>query len=163
MTAPTETLEQRPEQTPELPDRVDGRPFISIVIPCLNEAASIERCVTEAWAVLDGNGLPGEVIVADNGSTDGSAELAEHAGARVVHERRRGYGSAYLAGFDAARGDYIVMADADLTYDFADIPRFVASSTAAPSSSWATEWTTSSPGRCRGTTATSATPCSPGC
>ena len=126
MTAPTETLEQRPEQTPELPDRVDGGPFISIVIPCLNEAASIERCVTEAWAVLDGNGFPGEVIVADNGSTDGSAELAERAGARVVHERRRGYGSAYLAGFDAARGDYIVMADADLTYDFADIPRFIA-------------------------------------
>ena len=126
MTAPTETLEQRPEQTPELPDRVDGGPFISIVIPCLNEAASIERCVTEAWAVLHGNGFPGEVIVADNGSTDGSAELAERAGARVIHERRRGYGSAYLAGFDAARGDYIVMADADLTYDFADIPRFIA-------------------------------------
>jgi glycosyltransferase involved in cell wall biosynthesis len=127
MTAPTETLQQRSEQTRELRGRGDGGgPSISIVIPCLNEAASIERCVTEARAVLDGNGFRGEVIVADNGSTDGSAELAERAGARVVHERRRGYGSAYLAGFDAASGDYIVMADADLTYDFADIPRFVA-------------------------------------
>ena len=65
------------------------------------------------------------MIVADNGSDDGSAELARDAGALVVFEPRRGYGSAYLAGFAAAQGDYIVMADADLTYDFADIPRFV--------------------------------------
>jgi glycosyltransferase involved in cell wall biosynthesis len=65
------------------------------------------------------------VIVADNGSDDGSAERARDAGALVVHEPRRGYGSAYLAGFAAAQGDYIVMADADLTYDFADIPRFI--------------------------------------
>src|SRR5713226_9398276 len=70
-------------------------------------------------------GVPGEVIVADNGSEDDSARLAEQAGARVVVEQRRGYGSAYLAGFAAARGKYIVMADADLTYDFGDIPRFV--------------------------------------
>jgi len=75
--------------------------------------------------VLRENAIPGEVIVADNASEDGSAELAAKAGARVVHEPRRGYGSAYLAGFAAARGEYIVMADADLTYDFADIPRFV--------------------------------------
>jgi len=67
----------------------------------------------------------GEVVVADNGSEDGSAELAARAGARVVHEPRKGYGSAYLAGFEAASGDYIVMLDADLTYDFEDIPRFV--------------------------------------
>jgi glycosyltransferase involved in cell wall biosynthesis len=98
---------------------------VSVVIPCLNEAASIERCVFLARNVLDDNEIPGEVIVADNGSTDGSAELAAKAGARVVHEQRRGYGSAYLAGFAAARGAYIVMADADLTYDFNDIPRFV--------------------------------------
>ena len=69
--------------------------------------------------------LAGEVLVADNDSEDASAELAEAAGARVIHEPRRGYGSAYLAGFGAARGRYIVMADADLTYDFAEIPRFV--------------------------------------
>ena len=99
--------------------------LVSVVIPCLNEAASIERCVVLARNVLDDRGITGEVIVADNGSTDGSAELAARAGARVVHEQRRGYGSAYLAGFAAARGAYIVMADADLTYDFNDIPRFV--------------------------------------
>jgi glycosyltransferase involved in cell wall biosynthesis len=98
---------------------------VSVVIPCLNEAASIERCVFLARNVLEDNEIPGEVIVADNGSTDGSAELAAKAGARVVHEQRRGYGSAYLAGFAAARGAFIVMADADLTYDFNDIPRFV--------------------------------------
>ena len=74
---------------------------------------------------FEGQGWEGEVIVADNGSDDGSAELARDAGALVVHEPRRGYGSAYLAGFAAAQGDYIVMADADLTYDFGDIPRFV--------------------------------------
>jgi Glycosyl transferase family 2 len=98
---------------------------VSVVIPCLNEAASIERCVFAAREALRGHGWEGEVIVADNGSDDGSAELARDAGAIVVFEPRRGYGSAYLAGFAAARGDYLVMADADLTYDFADIPRFV--------------------------------------
>jgi glycosyltransferase involved in cell wall biosynthesis len=99
---------------------------VSVVIPCLNEAESIERCVREARETLDRAGLLGEVIVADNGSEDGSAELAERAGARVVREPQRGYGSAYLAGFDAARGEYLVMVDADLTYDLAEIPRFVA-------------------------------------
>jgi glycosyltransferase involved in cell wall biosynthesis len=81
--------------------------------------------VHAARDALSSQGLHGEVIVADNGSDDGSAELAREAGALVVFEPRRGYGSAYLAGFAAAHGDYIVMADADLTYDFADIPRFV--------------------------------------
>jgi len=99
--------------------------LVSVVIPCLNEAASIERCVELARNVLDDNAIRGEVVVVDNGSTDGSAELAARAGARVVHEQRRGYGSAYLAGFEAAQGAYIVMADADLTYDFNDIPRFI--------------------------------------
>jgi len=98
---------------------------VSVVIPCLNEAGSIERCVGRAREALEGKGWRGEVIVADNGSEDGSAELAKAAGALVVFEPRRGYGSAYLAGFAAATGDYIVMADADLTYDFGDIPRFV--------------------------------------
>jgi hypothetical protein len=95
------------------------------VIPCLNESANIERCVTAAREALKQSGLDGEVIVADNASEDNSAELAAAAGARVVHEPRRGYGSAYLAGFAAARGRHLVMADADLTYDFGDIPRFV--------------------------------------
>jgi len=100
-------------------------PLVSVVIPCLNEAANIEECVTAAREALHRMQVPGEVIVADNGSEDDSALLAERAGARVVVEQRRGYGSAYLAGFAASRGRYIVMADADLTYDFKDIPRFV--------------------------------------
>lgn len=98
---------------------------MSVVIPCLNEEENIEQCVRAAVAALDAGGLAGEVIVVDNDSDDRSAELAEAAGARVIHERRRGYGSAYMAGFAAATGDYVVMADADLTYDFHDIPRFV--------------------------------------
>ena len=77
-------------------------------------------------AVLEANGYAGEVIVADNDSDDGSPVIAADAGAIVVHQPERGYGSAYLAGFAAARGRYIVMADADLTYDFEEIPRFVA-------------------------------------
>jgi Glycosyl transferase family 2 len=100
-------------------------PLVSVVIPCLNEAENIVQCVTRALDVLYENDISGEVIVADNGSDDGSAELATQAGATVVHEPRRGYGRAYLAGFAAARGDYIVMVDADLTYDFEEIPRFV--------------------------------------
>jgi glycosyltransferase involved in cell wall biosynthesis len=99
---------------------------VSVVIPCLNEAENIVQCVTDARRVLDENDLAGEVIVVDNASEDDSAALARGAGATVVEEPRRGYGSAYLAGFEAARGDYIVMIDADLTYDFREIPRFVA-------------------------------------
>jgi glycosyltransferase involved in cell wall biosynthesis len=107
----------QPSATPE--------PLVSVVIPCLNEEANIEECVTRARAVLAEHGLDGEVVVADNASEDRSAELAAAAGARVVTEPRRGYGSAYLAGLNVARGRYIVMADADLTYDWAEIPRFV--------------------------------------
>jgi glycosyltransferase involved in cell wall biosynthesis len=107
-------------------ERAPGAPTVSVVIPCLNEAENIETCVTRAWAILEEHELRGEVIVVDNGSDDGSADLAAGAGARVVCEPRRGYGRAYLSGFDAATGDYIVMIDADLTYDFSEIPRFVA-------------------------------------
>jgi glycosyltransferase involved in cell wall biosynthesis len=99
---------------------------VSVVIPCLNEEANIEHCVRRALEAMAAADIRGEVVVADNASEDRSAELAACAGARVVHEPRRGYGSAYLAGFSAARGRYIVMADADLTYDFEEIPRFVA-------------------------------------
>jgi glycosyltransferase involved in cell wall biosynthesis len=96
-----------------------------VVIPCLDEAETIAECVTRARAALGESGLEGEVIVVDNGSTDGSGQLARAAGALVVDEPRRGYGSAYLAGLAAVQGDYVVMLDADLTYDFEEIPRFV--------------------------------------
>jgi glycosyltransferase involved in cell wall biosynthesis len=117
------------EQTtrPSRADGIEGQAVsVSVVIPCLNEAETIAECVTRARTALDGCDLRGEVIVADNGSDDGSAAIAREAGARVVEEPRKGYGSAYLAGFAAASGEYVVMADADLTYDFSEIPRFVA-------------------------------------
>ena len=107
-----------------LPEIGVGAPRVSVVIPCHDEAENIEGCVTRAFAVLEQNALRGEVIVVDNGSDD-SAELARAAGATVIRERRRGYGQAYLTGLAAARGDYIVMIDADLAYDFEEIPRFV--------------------------------------
>jgi glycosyltransferase involved in cell wall biosynthesis len=113
------------EQIPAAAD-TEATPLVSVVIPCLNEAANIERCVIDALAALRQGALDGEVIVVDNDSEDNSAQLAAAAGATVILERRRGYGSAYLAGFAAARGRYIVMADADLTYDFGEIPTFVA-------------------------------------
>jgi len=111
---------------PEVLSAPDGELLVSVVIPCLNEADNIERCVAWALTTLAEHGIPGEVVVADNDSEDGSAALALAAGARVVHERRRGYGNAYMAGFAAAKGRHVVMADADLTYDFGEIPRFLA-------------------------------------
>ncbi len=118
MSASTESL--------DLSDEHDNARQLSVVIPCLNEAENIELCVALARAAMAQSGIRGEVIVADNGSEDGSAELAADAGAYVVHQPERGYGNAYRAGFAAARGEYVVMADADLTYDFAEIPRFLA-------------------------------------
>ncbi|MDX6706420.1 MAG: hypothetical protein QOK16_2914 [Solirubrobacteraceae bacterium] len=113
--------------TQSTPAALDGQATVevSVVIACLNEAENIEECVRRSQQALDEAGMVGEVVVADNASDDGSAELAAAAGARVVHEPRRGYGSAYLAGFAAARGAYIVMLDADMTYPFDEIPHFV--------------------------------------
>jgi glycosyltransferase involved in cell wall biosynthesis len=101
-------------------------PRVSVLIPCLNEAHTIVECIVRAQKALETNHIGGEIIVIDNASDDGSGALAATAGARVVYEPERGYGSAYLAGFAAARAPYIVMADADLTYDFNEIPRFLA-------------------------------------
>jgi hypothetical protein len=98
---------------------------VSVVIPCLNEAGTIAVCVEEALETLEREGLRGEVIVADNGSTDGSAALAGAAGARIVAAPVRGYGSACRAGLNAATGEYVVLADGDLSYDFGEIGRMV--------------------------------------
>jgi glycosyltransferase involved in cell wall biosynthesis len=110
-----------------LPDSVSAaQPVdVSVVIPCLNEANSLAHCVDKAMGAFRSAGLSGEVVVADNGSTDGSVELAEGRGARVIRVAERGYGAALRAGIAAARGPFIIMGDADDSYDFADVPRFV--------------------------------------
>jgi len=96
-------------------------PYLSVVMPCLNEEKTVASCVQKARAAIKRGKLRGEVIVSDNGSTDNSIKLARKAGARVVEEKRKGYGSAYLAGIIAAKGDWVVMGDSDGTYDFSAI------------------------------------------
>jgi glycosyltransferase involved in cell wall biosynthesis len=98
---------------------------VSVVMPCLNEADTIETCILKATNALRAAGIAGEVIVADNGSTDGSDSCAERLGARVVRVAVRGYGSALIAGIESARGRYIIMGDADDSYDFGETPKFV--------------------------------------
>lgn len=98
---------------------------VSIVMPCLNEAETIGTCVTKAWSFFDRAGVAGEVVVADNGSMDGSQNIARALGARVVDVSTRGYGAALLCGIDAARGQFVVMGDADDSYDFAESFRFI--------------------------------------
>jgi glycosyltransferase involved in cell wall biosynthesis len=98
---------------------------LSVVLPCLNERETVGTCVQKAVAALEHAGVHGEVIVADNGSTDGSIEIAQSAGARVVHVEHRGYGNALRGGIQAAHGTYVLMADSDDSYDFAHIPRFL--------------------------------------
>jgi glycosyltransferase involved in cell wall biosynthesis len=104
---------------------VPPAPQISVVIPCLDEEAAVGTVVEQAWEGITRSGLTGEVIVVDNGSSDGSARVAAAAGARVVYEPRRGYGRAYLTGIEHAAGDYLVMADADGTYPVQELGAFV--------------------------------------
>ncbi len=98
---------------------------LSVVMPCLNEADTLETCVSKAFSAFESGGIAGEVIVADNGSTDDSREIARRLGARVVDIQRRGYGNALQGGIEAARGRYVLMGDADDSYDFLEIPSFV--------------------------------------
>lgn len=100
---------------------------LTILMPCLNEAETVATCVRKARGFLERTGIAGEVLVADNGSTDGSPDLARAVGARVISIAQRGYGSALLGGITAARGRYVIMADADDSYDFARLDSFVES------------------------------------
>jgi glycosyltransferase involved in cell wall biosynthesis len=115
--------------TPTLPEDARAEPQgileLSVVLPCLNEQQTVGTCVRKAIAALESAGIRGEVIVADNGSSDGSIEIAQSAGARVVHVQHRGYGNALRGGIQAGRGTYVLMADSDDSYDFSHIPRFI--------------------------------------
>ncbi|MEO6922612.1 MAG: glycosyltransferase family 2 protein [Bryocella sp.] len=99
---------------------------VTILMPCLNEAETLAICVRNARAAIDALGRPGEVLIADNGSTDGSQAIAEAEGARVLPVPTRGYGAALIAGIQHAEGKYILMGDADDSYDFGHLPRFIA-------------------------------------
>lgn len=99
---------------------------LSVVIPCLNEARTLRACIEQARGSLIANAIEGEIIVADNGSNDDSASIALSAGAAVINVPERGYGSALLGGIAVARGEFVIMADGDGSYDFSHIPRFLA-------------------------------------
>lgn len=114
----------------ELKDTANTRPEpegveLTVVMPCLNEAETLETCIRRAQQAIADAGIAGEVLIADNGSTDASIEIAERLGARVVRVTAKGYGNALMGGIAAAAGKYVVMGDADASYDFAHIPRFL--------------------------------------
>jgi glycosyltransferase involved in cell wall biosynthesis len=111
----------RMQRTGLLPRDVE----LTVVMPCLNEARTVGVCVRKAITTINDLGIEGEVVVVDNGSTDGSIAIAEAAGARVVRHHLKGYGNALRRGFDEARGTFIIMGDADDSYDFTDLGRFV--------------------------------------
>ena len=102
-----------------------GNIEVSVVMPCLNEQETIASCITKAQRTLEALRIYGEVVVADNGSSDDSVAIARSLNAKVVHQPMRGYGAAYLAGISAAQGKYIIMGDSDDTYDFTDLERFI--------------------------------------
>ena len=109
----------------QFPEQRSQPPELSVVLPCLNEEATVAACIEQVRATLQANAISGEIIVADNGSTDKSCNVAQNAGARVVLVESRGYGNALMGGINAAQGKYIVVGDADCSYDFGQIPAFL--------------------------------------
>ena len=98
---------------------------LSVVMPCLNESDTIGICVEKAFRAMQESGIRGEVVVADNGSTDDSKQIAESLGARTIDVQERGYGAALMGGIESSRGKYVIMGDCDDSYDFLEIPAFV--------------------------------------
>ncbi len=98
---------------------------LSVVMPCLNESDTLAVCIEKARRAMSENNISGEIIVADNGSTDGSPDIARGLGARVVDVKEKGYGSALMGGISAAKGRFVIMGDADDSYNFLEIPKFV--------------------------------------
>jgi len=126
VTAPSTTAVARRGADAVMAGEDPAPPEASVVIPCLNEAEALGTCIESAAAAMREHGIDGEIIVADNGSFDESRAIARRMGAVVVDVAARGYGSALMAGIAAARGRYVVMGDADASYDFSEIPTFVA-------------------------------------
>jgi len=116
-------LHEEPASRPSI--AATGCPEVSVVIPCLNEADTLGQCIDKARCALQEHAIDGEIIVADNGSTDGSIDIARSMKARLIPVENRGYGSALMGGIAAARGKYIIMGDADDSYDFGEVPGFV--------------------------------------
>src|SRR5262245_58875836 len=110
---------------PSVPNIDSMEPEVSIVMPCLNEARTLATCIKKAQLFLREHGISGEVIVADNGSTDGSVEIAENLNARIVRATVHGYGAALSAGINAAKGKYVIMGDSDQSYDFSALSPFI--------------------------------------
>jgi glycosyltransferase involved in cell wall biosynthesis len=109
----------------QIPATDKNFPEVSIIMPCLNEADTLAACIGKARRALNEHNISGEIIVADNGSSDGSQAIARKLGARIINVRERGYGSALMGGIAAARGKFIIMGDADDSYDFLEAPKFV--------------------------------------
>jgi glycosyltransferase involved in cell wall biosynthesis len=118
-------MEQPAQDQGDCTPEHDAELQLSIVMPCLNEADTIAICIQKAQEALREHHIHGEIVVADNGSTDESAKIAADLGARVVHVARKGYGNALMGGISAARGKYVLMGDADDSYDFREAPRFL--------------------------------------
>jgi len=118
LSANAPNLKQQGSYLEELPD-------LTVVMPCLNEARTLGDCIRLIQSTVGAHNINAEILVADNGSTDGSIEIAESLGARVVHIQTRGYGNALRGGIEAARGKFVIMGDSDMSYDFGDIPKFV--------------------------------------
>jgi glycosyltransferase involved in cell wall biosynthesis len=111
---------------PSLTPTLDHPVELSVVMPCLNEADTLATCIQKAQLAIKTHGVVAEIVIADNGSTDGSQEIARGLGARVIAVDERGYGAALMGGINAARGEYVMMGDADDSYDWMEIPRFLA-------------------------------------
>jgi glycosyltransferase involved in cell wall biosynthesis len=108
-----------------MPDLAPDDIELTVVMPCLNERLTLAACIEQAQQMLASSGIRGEIVIGDNGSTDGSQDIARSKGARVIDIPRRGYGAALLGAIEAARGRYIIMGDSDMSYDFGDAPKFV--------------------------------------
>jgi hypothetical protein len=120
-----QSLGTRTLYAPPLPPAARGEIEVTVLMPCLNEAETLERCISKAMRALEDGGFTGEVVIGDNGSTDGSQAIAERLGARVIHAAVKGYGAALQTGISGARGRFVIMADSDDSYDFSQIAPFI--------------------------------------